>query len=104
MHKIFELKGMEMEELQDLATKLDGCDEAILLCATLGSEIDRELMQAAVRGVEKQVMVQAVATSMLECYCDEIEAELLTEEEGYTEADALTAAFSSSVPTRTSRE
>ncbi len=66
---------------KDLATKLEACDEAILFCATLGSEIDRELMQAAARGVEKQVMVQAVAASMLESYCDELETELLTKED-----------------------
>ncbi len=55
---------------------LHDCDRAILMAATLGSGIDRLLMQTAVRSPSDQFVADAVASALVEALCDRAEEDL----------------------------
>lgn len=63
-------------ESKDLCKNLEGCKEAVLLAATLGSDVDRLIRKYMVRDVSKAVVMQACAAAKLEEYCDTIQSQL----------------------------
>ena len=68
----------------DLARHLQGCDKALLMAATLGSEIDRFLRRLELTDIAAAAAADALASVLLEQVCDEWEAEQrpLFEEKG----------------------
>jgi len=71
-------------ESSSLGINLRGCDEAYLLAATLGAEVDREMTRLGAINVAQAFALQAAAASVLECCCDDVCDELAEElkEEG----------------------
>lgn len=63
---------------RDLARHLSGCEEVLLLGATLGSKVDRAIRRLALTSVAEGAAAQAVAASLIESYCDEVQAEINT--------------------------
>lgn len=67
-----------------LAKNLKGCHKAVMIAATLGAEVDRELRRLSVTDMAKAVIFQACAASCLEEFLDEcqtaLKEELLFEE------------------------
>ena len=61
---------------RDLARHLAGCEEVLLLAATLGSKMDRAIRRLALTSVAEGAAAQAVAASLIESYCDEVQAEV----------------------------
>ncbi|MDO4178827.1 MAG: vitamin B12 dependent-methionine synthase activation domain-containing protein [Phascolarctobacterium sp.] len=59
---------------RDLARHLHGCDEVLLLGATLGSKIDRAIRRLAISSVAEGAAAQAVSAILIESYCDEVQA------------------------------
>lgn len=63
---------------RDLARHLSGCEEVLLLGATLGSKVDRAIRRLALTSVAEGAAAQAVAASLIESYCDEVQTEINT--------------------------
>ncbi len=59
---------------RDLARHLQGCSQALLLGATLGSRVDAAIRRLALLSVAEGAAAQAVAASLIEAYCDEVQA------------------------------
>ena len=59
---------------RDLAAHLKGCEEALLLGATLGSRVDAAIRRLALSSVAEGAAAQAVAAALIESYCDEVQA------------------------------
>ena len=59
---------------RDLAAHLRGCQEALLLGATLGSRVDAAIRRLALGSVAEGAAAQAVAAALIETYCDEVPA------------------------------
>jgi len=63
-----------------LAKHLEGCEELLLLGATLGVRVDAAIRRLALLSVAEGAAAQAVGASLIESYCDEIQAKLDTGE------------------------
>ena len=63
---------------RDLAAHLRGCQEALLLGATLGSRVDAAIRRLALGSVAEGAAAQAVAAALIESYCDEVQAKFDT--------------------------
>lgn len=63
----------------DLARHLQGCDTALLLGATLGSRVDVAIRRLALGSVAEGAAAQAVAASLIESYCDQVQAKADTD-------------------------
>ena len=64
---------------KDLAKHLSGCNEVLLLAATLGSKVDIAIRRLALESVAEGAAAQAVAASIIEGYCDEMQERVDTE-------------------------
>ena len=60
---------------RDLAAHLKGCEEALLLGATLGSRVDVAIRRLALGSVAEGAAAQAVAAALIESYCDSVQAQ-----------------------------
>ena len=59
---------------RDLAAHVKGCEEVLLLGATLGSRVDAAIRRLALGSVAEGAAAQAVAAALIESYCDEVQA------------------------------
>lgn len=57
---------------KDLAKNLYGCKEAYVFCATLGVEIDRLIKRYSEIEPSKAVVIDSVASALIEGFCDYI--------------------------------
>lgn len=64
---------------KDLVKHLAGCDEVILLAATLGSRIDNTIRRLTLESVAQGAAAQAVAAALIEDYCDTVQKLLVTD-------------------------
>lgn len=55
-----------------LKRSLEGCDSALLMAATLGTQVDALLRRSEVNNISDAVVMQAVAAVIIENYCDEV--------------------------------
>lgn len=55
-----------------LAMNLNGCDKAIIFCATVGIEIDRMIKKYAHISPTKALVFQAIGSERVESFCDVI--------------------------------
>ena len=58
---------------------LAGCRHAFLFCATLGAGVDALLRTCGHRSAADLVMVQAIATALIETYCDDCQDQMRAE-------------------------
>lgn len=72
---------------EDIENHLNGCNEGFLFVATLGSSIDTLIKKTQLKSMRDAVVLDAVASSYLESFCDEICAKL-------SEAHKITSRFS----------
>ena len=63
---------------RDLAAHVKGCEEVLLLGATLGSRVDAAIRRLALGSVAEGAAAQAVAAALIESYCDEVQAKVDT--------------------------
>ncbi len=61
-----------------LARHLAGCEEVLLLGATLGSRVDAAIRRLTLGSVAEGAAAQAVAAALIEAYCDEVQSGLDT--------------------------
>lgn len=62
-----------------LARHLAGCESALLLGATLGSRVDAAIRRLTLESLAEGAAAQAVAASLIESYCDEVQAKANTD-------------------------
>lgn len=62
-------------ESSDLARHLKGCQYLLALGATLGSKVDVAIRCMAMTSVAEGAAAQAVAASLIESYCDEVQSQ-----------------------------
>lgn len=60
----------------DVRTMLHGCQEGVLLAATLGAQSERLLLQAQARDARRALLVDAALSAAIESVCDQMEDEL----------------------------
>ena len=60
----------------DLTRHLHGCDEVLLLAATLGAEVDKLLRRMELTDIALAAAADALASVLLEQVCDELENEI----------------------------
>ncbi len=62
----------------DIAKHTAGCHSVILFAATLGTQTDRLITAAQITDMAYAVVLDAVASAMIEEFCDKCEAEMKT--------------------------
>jgi 5-methyltetrahydrofolate--homocysteine methyltransferase len=62
----------------DIKTHLDGCNEVIILAATLGLQVDELIRRTESSNMAEAVVLDALASAAIEQLCDEAEAEILS--------------------------
>jgi len=85
VYRIFEISIDESNKIhldnlfvksKDLYDNIHDCNEAVVLAATLGAEVDRLIRRYVVMDMAKAVVMQACAAAKLEEYCDQIQEQL----------------------------
>lgn len=74
-------KDLPCEELmqgEDIKNHLDGCEKAIVMCATLGAEIDRLIRINQISDMAKAVVLDSFASVAIEQVCSKVD-ELIAE-------------------------
>ena len=64
--------GFTSVNSHSLGICLEGCDEIILFCATIGSSIDRLIEKYSLTSPSRAVMLQAIGSERVESLCDEL--------------------------------
>ena len=62
--------GFARVSSRDLEKNLDGCDSAVVFCATVGHEIDRLIKKYGVISPAKAVVFQGLGAERIEALCD----------------------------------
>ena len=60
-----------------LCKNLEGCKKAFVFAATIGAEVDRLLLKLNVMSKGKAVMADCIASSLVECWCDEVNEKIV---------------------------
>ena len=73
--------GFTKTRSHSLAVCLDGCEEIILFCATIGHSIDRIIAKYNITSPSRATMLQALGSERVESLCDLFCLEMAEEEE-----------------------
>ncbi|MBQ7504390.1 MAG: methionine synthase [Ruminococcus sp.] len=74
LYKTIKINEADIIQGESVKAHLKGCEKAVLLCATLGSETDKLIRTAQVTDMAKAVVLDAMASSAVEKVCDEVES------------------------------
>lgn len=74
LYKITELPCEMLTHGTDMPKHLEGCKRAVILCATLGAEVDRLIRISQLTDMPRAVVLDALASAMIEQICTEIDA------------------------------
>lgn len=61
---------------EDIRRHLSGCSDCVLLCATLGSEVDALIRRTQVTDMAKTLWLDAAASAAIEQVCDEVQLDI----------------------------
>lgn len=73
LYKLIDLPCDEIIKGKDIANHLDGCDKAVLMCATLGSEVDRLIRITEISDMAKAVVLDSFASVAVEQVCCKVD-------------------------------
>lgn len=68
---------------RDIANHLDGCEKAILMCATLGAEIDKLIRINQISDMAKAVVLDSFASVAVEQVCNRVDEIIAEKYAGY---------------------
>ena len=68
---------------RDIANHLDGCEKAILMCATLGAEIDKLIRISQISDMAKAVVIDSFASVAIEQVCNKVDEIIAEKYNGY---------------------
>lgn len=78
LYSVIDLPCSEIVSGNDIKSHLDGCEKAVMMCATLGNSVDRIIRVAQVADMSRAVVLDSfasVAVEQLCCKVDELIAE-----------------------------
>lgn len=78
-----ELPCEELMQGEDIKNHLDGCEKAIVMCATLGAEIDRIIRINQISDMAKAVVLDSFASVAIEQVCGKFDELIAEKYEGY---------------------
>lgn len=78
-----ELPCEELMQGEDIKNHLDGCEKAIVMCATLGAEIDRLIRINQISDMAKAVVLDSFASVAIEQVCGKFDELIAEKYEGY---------------------
>lgn len=64
---------------KDIASHLKDCQKAVLLCATVGADVDKLIRISQIEDMAKAVVIDTMASVAIEMTCNEIEKIIKTE-------------------------
>lgn len=79
LYKVIDLPSEDFLEGRDIREHLAGCSRAVLLAATLGTEVDRLIRVAQVEDMARAVVLDALASVAIEQVCEAFDRMLLAE-------------------------
>ena len=82
LYKTIGLPDDELTVGRDVKAHLKGCDRAVLICATLGAEVDRLIRVSQVRDMAQAVALDALASTAIEQVCRQADAQIAAENPG----------------------
>ncbi len=83
LYKILELPQDSLTEGEDIRRHLAGCSRAVVMCATLGAEVDRLIRVAQVRDMAQAVVLDAMASVAVEQVCARLDERIMAENPGW---------------------
>lgn len=69
LYKVIPLKDSGLIEGESVKTHLKDCENAVILCATIGSEVDKLIRLSSVEDMAKAVVMDAAASTAVEQLC-----------------------------------
>jgi 5-methyltetrahydrofolate--homocysteine methyltransferase len=79
LYKRVSLKDSGLVKGNSVTAHLKGCEEAVVICATLGAEVDKQLRLAQVTDMAKAVVMDSMASVAIEQVCTKIDDLIATE-------------------------
>ena len=73
----------EIMQGEDIKNHLDGCEKAIVMCATLGAEIDKIIRINQISDMAKAVVLDSFASVAIEQVCAKFDELIAEKYEGY---------------------
>lgn len=64
---------------ESIRQHLQGCEKAVILCATLSGETDKTLRLGRIKGMTYALVLDALANAAIEQVCDAVEAAIMQE-------------------------
>jgi 5-methyltetrahydrofolate--homocysteine methyltransferase len=82
LYKKINLKESGLLLGEDIKKHLEGCEYGYVICATLGSSIDRLIRTSQVSDMAKAVVLDSMASCAVESVCSEVDKLIAAENEG----------------------
>lgn len=80
LYQSFSLKNSPIELVgKDIQNHLNGCDDIILFCATIGQGADRAIRIAMLSDIFYGMAMDALASALVEQVCDSAEKEIISQ-------------------------
>ena len=73
LYKVIDLPNDELFVGDDIKNHLSGCEKAVLICATLGAEIDRMIRVSQVSDMSRAVVLDSFSSVAIEQSCREVD-------------------------------
>ena len=83
IYKTFDLNGCDLLQGEDIKEHLKNCSQAVVMCATLGAKVNNLIRKYEVMDMAKAVVIDAMASCVIEEVMDKIEVELAGLNLGY---------------------
>ena len=83
VYKKIDLPDNNIMSGKDIEAHLQGCECAILMCATLGNNVDKLIRLNSVNAIDKALIIDALASACIEQVCDKVEEIIKTEYSEY---------------------
>ena len=73
LYKVIDLPNDELVVGNDIKNHLNGCEKAVLICATLGTEIDRMIRVSQISDMSRAVVLDSFSSVAIEQVCREVD-------------------------------
>ena len=73
LYRVTELPCDWLIQGEDIKKHLTGCEQAVVMCATLGAEVDRLIRVSQISDMPRAVVIDAMASAMIEQVCAEVD-------------------------------
>lgn len=74
LYKIIDLPNEKLTAGEDIKSHLNGCTKAVLICATLGAEVDRMIRVSQISDMPRAVVLDSFSSVAVEQLCQSVDA------------------------------